>query len=80
MNYFLLPKREPNIRSTKSLNQYPNIKAHASGEIQPLESYDNTNVVFDDMFLLKHERCIDRLFTRGRHKNINIYYISQKFS
>ena len=38
MNYIPLQKQEP-IYITKSLNQYPNIKAETSDEIQPLENY-----------------------------------------
>ena len=68
----------------KSLNQYPNIKAQASDEIQALENYENSTVVFDDMLLSKQESNIDLFFTGGRH-SILIYitylkaiFISQK--
>ena len=48
-------------------------------EIQPIEFYENSTVVFDDMLLLKQESNIDLFFTRGRHNNIDIYYISQSY-
>ena len=48
MNYILLPKQEPIFMITKSLNQYPNIKAQTSEEIQPLNEYKNSTVVFVD--------------------------------
>ena len=65
---------------TKSPNQYPNIKAQISNEIQPLENYENNTVVFDEMLLSKQEINIDLFFTRGRHQKIDVYYISQSYS
>ena len=62
MNHFLLQKQEPIFIITKSLNQYPNIKAETSDEIQPLENYGNNIVVFDDMSLSKQESKIDLFF------------------
>ena len=77
MNYILLQKQEPKLIITKSLNQYLNIKAQTSDEIQPLKSYENSIVVIDDMLLSKQESNIDLFFTRGRHKNFDKYYIIQ---
>ena len=51
MNHILFQKQEPIFIITKSLNQYPKIKAQTSDEIQPLENYENSTVVFDDMLL-----------------------------
>ena len=73
MNHILLKKREQIFIITKSLNQYPDIKAQTSDEIQALESYENSVVVFDNMLLSKQESSIDLFFTRGRHNNIDIY-------
>ena len=73
LNHILLQKQEPIFIITKSLNQYPNIKAQTSDENQPLKQYENSTVVFDDMLLSKQESNIDLLFTRGRHQNIDIY-------
>ena len=61
------------------MNQYPKFKAQTSDEIQPLEYYENSTVVFDDMLVSKQESNIDLIFTRGRHKNIDTYYISQNY-
>ena len=78
MNYILLHKQDPIHIITKSQNEYLNIKAQTSDEIQPLENYENSSiVVFDDMLLSKQESNIDLFSTRGPHKNIDIYYISQ---
>ena len=80
MNHILFEKQEPLSIFTKSLNQYPNIKAQTSDEIQPLNEYENSIVVFDDMLLSIQESNIDLFFfTRGRHNNIHIYYISQSY-
>ena len=76
MNHILHQKQEPIFINTKSLNQYPNIKAQISDEIQPLEKYENSTVVLNDMLLSKQESNLDMLFTRGRHRKIDIYYIS----
>ena len=78
-NRILFQKQEPNLIITKSKNQYPNIKAQTSDEIEPLEKYENSIVVFDDMLLSKHESNINLLFIRGRHQNIDIYCISQSY-
>ena len=79
MNLILFQKQEPIFLFTKSLNQYRKIKAQTSDEIQPIEHYGNITVVFDDMLLSKQESNIDLFFTRGRHNNIDIYYISQSY-
>ena len=47
MNYILIQKQEPIYIITKSLSQYPNIKAQTSDEVQPLENYGNSTAVFD---------------------------------
>ena len=78
-NHILFQKQEPGFIITKSLNQYPNFEAQILGEIEPLENYENSAVVFDDMLLSKQESNIDLFYTRGRHNNIDIYYISQSY-
>ena len=79
VNHILQQKQEPIFIITKSLNQYSKIKAQTSDEIQPLENYENSTVVFDDMLLSKQQSNIDLFFTRGRHNKIDIYYISQSY-
>ena len=79
MNRILHQKQEPIFIITKSLNQYPNIKAQTSDGIEPLNEYENSVVVSDDMLLSKQESNIDLFFTRGRHNNIDISYISQSY-
>ena len=79
-NHIVHQKQEPIFIITKSLNQYPNIKAQTSDEIQHLETYQNSTVVFDDMLLSKQESNIDLFFTLGRHNNTDSYNISQSYS
>ena len=79
MNHLLHQRQEPIFIITKSLNQYPNIKAQTSDGSGPLEKYENRTVLFDDMLLSKQESNIDLFFTRGRPNNIDIYYISQSY-
>ena len=78
-NHILFRKQEPIFIITKSLNQYPNIEAQTSDEVEALENYENSNVVFDDMLLSKQSSDIDLFFTRCRHNKIDIYYISQSY-
>ena len=77
MNHIPFQKQEPIFIITKSLNQYPNIKAQTSDEIEPLETYENSTVVLDDKILSKQENNIDLFFTRGRNNNSDNYYFSQ---
>ena len=79
MNYILLKTQRPVFIITKSVNHYPNIKGQLSVEIQHLENYENSTVVFDDMLLSKHKSKSDLFFTRGQHSNFDEYYIPQRF-
>ena len=45
MNHTLLRKQEPIFVITKSMSQYPDIKAQISDEIQPVNEYENSTVV-----------------------------------
>ena len=62
---------------TRSPNQYPNHKT--SNEIKPINKYKGSIVIFDDMLGAKNSSQIDELFTRGRHEDLNVYYISQSY-
>ena len=55
------------------------MKAQTSDETQSVENYENDTVVLDDLLLSKQESNIDLFFTRGRHNNFDIYYISQSY-
>ena len=62
---------------TRSLNQYPNYET--STEIRPLSKYKGSIVIFDDMLGARNSSQIDEVFTRGRHEDLDVYYISQSF-
>ena len=65
MNHILHQKPEQFFLITKSLNQYPNIKSQTSDEIQPLNEYEKSVVIFDDMLLSKQESNIDLFYKRS---------------
>ena len=62
---------------TRSPNQYPNYKT--SNEIKPINKYKGSVVIFDDMLGAKNSSQIDEFFTRGRHEDLDVYYISQSY-
>ena len=64
MSNVLHQKEEPLFLITISLNRYPNIKAQTSDEIQPLEIYENSVVVFDDKLVSKQESNMNPFFTK----------------
>ena len=64
---------------SRTENQYPLKYYNQSTEIEILNFYENSSVVFDDMLGTKQARDIDQFFCRGRHNNINIYYLSQSW-
>ena len=69
-------KRPINI-ITRSPDQYPNYKT--SNEIKPINKYKGSVVIFDDMLGAKNCSQIDEFFTRGRHEDLDVYYISQGY-
>ena len=62
---------------TRSPNQYPNYKT--TNEIKPINKYNGSVVIFDDMLGAKNSSQIDEFFTRGRHEDSDVYYISQSY-
>ena len=79
MNSILLRKKDSIFKITKSLNQNPKIKSQTSDESQPLENYKNSIDVFNVMLFSKQASNNDLFFTRGRHTNTDIYYVSQNY-
>ena len=62
--------------------QYSNSKIkikELSDEIKPLNEYENGIIVFDDILGSSNSRFIDQFFIRGRHNNLDIYYLSQSY-
>ena len=62
---------------TRSPNQYPNYKT--SNEIMPINKYKGSIVIFDDMLGARNSSQMDEFFTRGRHEDLDVYYISQSY-
>ena len=69
-------KRPINI-ITRSPNQNPNYKT--SNESKPINKYKGSIVTFDDMLGAKNSSETDEFFTRGRHEDFDVYYISQSY-
>ena len=62
--------------------QYTNSKIkikEITDEIKPLNEYENGVIVFDDILGSSNSRFIDQFFIRGRHNNLDIYYLSQSY-
>ena len=62
--------------------QYTNSKIkikEISDEIKALNEYENGIIVFDDILGSSNSRFIDQFFIRGRHNNLDIYYLSQSY-
>ena len=62
---------------TRSPNQYPNYET--SNENKPINKYKGSIVIFDDMLGAKNSSQKDEFFTRGRHEDLDVYYISQSY-
>ena len=72
----IVDKRSINI-ITRSPNQYPKYKT--SNEIKPINKYKGSVVIFDDILGARNSSQIDEFFTRGRHEDLDVYYISQSY-
>ena len=48
-------------------------------EIKPLNQYENGIIVFVDVLGSSNSRDIDQFFIRGRHNNLDIFYLSQSY-
>ena len=67
---------------TRSPEQYSKIEIDVSVEEdledRTLQDFQNCCVVFDDM-LDTSQKLIDPFFTRGRHNDLDVYYLSQSY-
>ena len=62
---------------TRSPNQYLNYKSNT--ENKPINKYKGSVVIFDDMLGARNSSQIDEFSTRGRHEDLDVYYISQTY-
>ena len=68
---------------TRSPGQYENIQLEDVSveedlEDRTIQDFQNCGVVFDDM-LDTSQKLIDPIFTRGRHNDLDGYYLSQSY-
>ena len=68
---------------TRSPGQYENIQLEDVSveedlEDRTIQDFQNCCVVFDDM-LDSNQKLIDPVFTRGRHNDLDVYYLSQSY-
>ena len=70
-------------RITKSpFEQYSNSRIkikETSGEIKSLSEYENAIIVFDDILHSSKSKNLDQFFLRGKHNNLDIFYLSQSY-
>ena len=62
--------------------QYSNSKIkirETSDEINTLNEYESGIIVFVDILGSSNSRFIDQFFIRGRHNNLDIFYLSQSY-
>ena len=61
----------------QSPDQYPNYKT--SNEMKPIFKYKRSVVIFDDILGARNCSQKDEFFTRGRHDDKDVYFISQSY-
>ena len=67
-------------KSPPEQNSNSKIKIKEIGEeIKTLTEHENTIIDFDDFLGSTNSRYIDEFFIRGRHKNLDIIYLSHFF-
>ena len=66
---------------TRSPEQYEQIEVEdvsVEEQITDFQDYQNCCAAFDDM-LDSNQKLLDPFFTRGRHTDLNVYYLSQSY-
>ena len=77
-----IPDRDIYIITKSPPEQYTNSKIkikEISDEMKPLNEYENGIIVFDDILGSSNSRFIDQFYIRGRHNNLDIYFLSQSY-
>ena len=62
---------------TRSPNEYPNYKK--GNEIKRKNKNKGSIVIFDDMLGAWNSSQINEFFTRGRHEDLSVFYVSQSY-
>ena len=76
------PNQDLYIITKSPPEQYSNFKIkikEIGDEIKPLTEYENGIIVFDDILGSSNSRLVDQYFFRGRHNDLDIYYLSQSY-
>ena len=77
-----IPDRDIYIITESSPEHYSNSKIkikEISDEMKPLSEYENAIIVFDVVLGSSNSRLVDQYFIRGRHNNLDIYYLSHSY-
>ena len=81
--YYMLkiPKKIGNRRPIHEITRWPNQyqNYNLSTEIKPINRYGGSIVIFDDMLGARNCSQGDEIFTRGKHEDLDVYYISQSY-
>ena len=62
---------------TRSPNRYPNYKTTTDNK--PIDKYKGSFVIFDDMLGARNSSRIDEFYTRGRHEDLSVFYVSRSY-
>ena len=71
---FIITKSPPELYSHSKIKI-----GKPGGEIKPLNEYDNATIIFDDILGTSNGKYIDQFFIRGRHDNLDMFYLSQSY-
>ena len=72
-----ISNKRPIHNITRSPIQYPNYKT--TNEIKPIDENKGSVVIFDDMLGAQNSSQKSDFYTRGRHEDLEVYYISQNY-
>ena len=70
-------KQRPTHIKTRPPNQNPNFKT--SIENKPANKYKCSVAVFDDILGARNSSQRDEFYTRGRHEDLSVFYVSQSY-
>ena len=73
-DFFIMTKSPPEQYSNSKIK-----KKEISDEIKPLNKYENGIIVFDDILGSLNSNLVDQYFNKGRHNDLDIYYLSQSY-
>ena len=75
-----IPDRDIYMITKSPPQQFSNTKIkikEIGDEIKPLNEYENAIIVLDDLLGALNRKYIHQFFIRGRHNNLDIFYLSQ---